>query len=127
MSADDVSDGKHWLYPLQIFWCSHDSKLNSSLVSKSLVTPLPDGPEHLDCCDTIVGDENLDTRHKRYSVIDALALREPPARVSTQQALSADRFTAATAKCMRETYLRDNGMSSLCFHEICDLPWCRIA
>jgi hypothetical protein len=44
---------------LEIFRRGHDGELYGSLISKSLIAPLSDGAEHLDCCDTIVGDEDL--------------------------------------------------------------------
>jgi len=43
----------------QILRSSHDGELDSSLISKRLVAPLPHRSNLLDGSDTVVGDEDL--------------------------------------------------------------------
>jgi hypothetical protein len=44
---------------MQIFWCSHDGKLNGSLVAEGLVRPFSYRPNLLDCRNTVVGNQDL--------------------------------------------------------------------
>ena len=46
---------------MQIFRCCHDRELNSPFITKRLVGPFSDGPNLLDSCDTVVGDQYLET------------------------------------------------------------------
>jgi len=44
---------------LQILWGGHDGELYGPLIAKGLVCPFSYRPDLLDCCNTIVGNQNL--------------------------------------------------------------------
>ena len=44
---------------VQIFWCSHHGKLYRPLVAEGFVGPFSYRSDLFDCCDTVVGNENL--------------------------------------------------------------------
>lgn len=109
---------------LEILWRGHDSELDSSLISESLVGPLADRAEHLDCCDTIIGNENLEDNQSVPFVARACSMqliRKYVGRlflnVSDRDSLDRDKLIEQASQ--PKPYLCDDGVAALCLDVVC--------
>jgi len=84
----------------QIIWCGHDCELNGTFIPKSFVCPFPDGSDHLDGCNTVVGNEHL-----------KMMMSATICHISAQ---------------IQPKYLCDDRVAIMTLHKVLDLAWsCR--